>query len=105
MSEYAIWRRSHQVGRQVKSHKYFYSGYALGYNHNIVVIRSKLRGSRRGFDSPYLHQKRIQCIFDGGNQAIDWVAEMKNATRQAIDVKEAKPLSANDSTFEMRLAA
>lgn len=40
-------------------------------------------------------------ICDGADQAIDWVMDMMNATRQAIDVKEAKLVNANESRYAL----
>ena len=37
----------------------------------------------------------MQDFYDGPDQAFDWATEMMNATRQAIDVKEANSVTAN----------
>lgn len=44
---------------------------------------------------------RFKMICDGADQAIDWVMDMMNATRQAIDVKEAKLVNANESRYTL----
>lgn len=44
---------------------------------------------------------KFRVICNGAVTAIDWVMDMMNATRQAIDVKEANSLNANDEKFLM----
>lgn len=50
---------------------------------------------------PQRKHRQTESAFNGADQAIDWVTDMINATRQAIDVKEANSLNANDEKFMM----
>lgn len=74
----------------------------------IVVIRTDLKVSGRGFDSRRVHHKAhlLECPFIGPDQAIDRDAEMRYATRESTDVIGENKPSANDAHYgNLRLAA